>query len=122
MTSFYVLPVASDPENTPTVITFTISPNWMKIVGPTISMKPLSNQIGSYPVTVQLSDGYNNVPYSFNVIVINSLPAFSTAPVTQTLTAGNTLSYTLPAISDYEHDLITITLIAPMIPFVSLIG
>ena len=56
------------------------------------------------------------------MIVINSLPAFSTAPVTQTLTAGNTLSYTLPAISDYEHDLITITLIAPMIPFVSLIG
>ena len=94
----------------------------MSISGSTLTMIPLSTQVGTNSVTVSISDGYSTVSYVFNVIVINSPPTVATGFMTQSLSAGATLLYTLPAIIDPENDIVTITLVAPLISFVSILG
>ena len=93
----------------------------MSIVGSTITMNPLSAQIGTNPVTVSITDGINPVTYSFNVVVINSPPTFISAPVTQSVPSGATVNYPLPTITDAESDLITVSLLAPLISFASIV-
>ena len=56
------------------------------------------------------------------MIVINGPPIFTTPPVDQSIYAGGTKNYTLPAITDEENDIITATLTAPLISFVSIVG
>jgi hypothetical protein len=56
------------------------------------------------------------------VVVINSPPTFATVPVAQSISAGGSLPYTLPAITDTENDVVTVSLIAPLISFVSITG
>ena len=94
----------------------------MSLVGSTLTMIPLSTQVGTNSVTVSITDGYTIVPYVFNVIVINSPPTFATAPADQSISAGASLPYTLPAVTDTENDVITVTLVAPLISFVSITG
>ena len=56
------------------------------------------------------------------MIVINTPPIFPTAPAAQSISAGGTLNYTLPTITDAENDIIIATLIDPLISFVSIVG
>ena len=56
------------------------------------------------------------------MIVPDSPPTFATAPADQSISAGASLPYTLPAVTDTENDVITVTLVAPLISFVSIAG
>jgi len=94
----------------------------MSIVGSTITMNPLSAQIGTNLVTLSITDGLNIVTYTLNVVVINDPSIFATATAAQSLSAGASLIYPLPAITDTENDVVTFTLIAPLISFVSMVG
>ena len=94
----------------------------MSIVGSTITMNPLSAQIGTNPATLSITDGLNIVTYTFNVVVINDPPIFATPPAAQSMSAGASLIYTLPAITDTENDIVIVALIAPLISFVSMVG
>ena len=120
--STYLLPSATDPEGAAVVITLTVGPTWMSISGSTLTMIPLSTQVGTNSVTVSISDGYSTVSYVFNVIVINSPPTFATTPATQSVSIGTSFPYTLPAITDPENDIVTVSLVAPLISFVSIAG
>ena len=100
----------------------TVYPTWMSLIGSTLTMSPLSAQIGTNTITVSITDGNTIVPIIFNVVVINDPPIFATPPAAQSISAGVSLPYTLPAITDTENDVITVTLVAPMISFVSIAG
>ena len=64
-------------------------------------------------VDLTLSDGVNTIPYSFSVTITfpNSPPSFSTTPLlAHQVKIGNTYTYPLPATTDPEGDLVSITL------------
>lgn len=117
-----MLPIATDPEGAVVVITLTVYPSWISIVGSTLTMIPLSAQIGTNPVTVSITDGLNIVTYTFNVVVINNPPTFASAPADQSVPSGGIVNYILPTISDAENDVIIIALVAPLISLVSITG
>ena len=51
------------------------------------------------------------VPFSFNVVIINLPPAFTSDPVAQVISGGQTNSYLLPSANDPEGAIVVITLI-----------
>ena len=72
-----------------------------------ITVTPLVDSAGTYPVSFILTDSLTcAATYSFNVIV-NTAPTFTTAPAQQNLVEGFPATYTLPTSVDAEGDTIT---------------
>ena len=81
----YTLPSAVDPEGVTVIITESSSAAFITISGSDIIMSPsasLNSNVGTFIVTLTLSDGLNLVSVSFNVVVSNLPPYFSPSPVT----------------------------------------
>ena len=80
----YPLPAAVDPEGATVIITLSSPALFISLSGTNIIMTPslsLITDIGTFLVTLTLSDGFNIVTVTFNVVVANLPPAFSSAPI-----------------------------------------
>ena len=72
----------------------------------------------SYTITVTAVDTLGgSLVQTFSVVVVNLPPTFSTAPATQTIPAGGTSTYTLPAAVDPELGTVTIMTLTSTAPF-----
>ena len=72
---------------------------------------PAISNIENCIVTVNLFDGLTNVPYPINIITTNSPPVFvSSLSSGETINAGATNTYTLPATSDFDGDIVTVSI------------
>jgi hypothetical protein len=59
-----------------------------------------STDVGTYPIVIKLSDGFNIVSYTLEVLVFSN-PAFSTPLMDQSATVGSPpVTYVLPSYSD----------------------
>jgi hypothetical protein len=86
---------------------------------------PTGTSLGSYLITLSITDGVNTPEFTFYVIVsastVTNTPAtFVSTPVAQSTAAGVAISYTLPATYDAESNTVTIGLTAGGPAFVTL--
>jgi hypothetical protein len=58
-TKTYNLPAATDPESTSCNITIFSGPPFASISGTTMTFNPATGTAGSYPVILEVSDGFN---------------------------------------------------------------
>ena len=73
-----------------------------------ITVTPLFNSVGTYPVSFVLTDSLmSTATYSFNVFA-NTAPTFTTALAYLSLVEGFPSTYTLPPFVDKEGDAITV--------------
>ncbi len=66
--------------------------------------------MGSFTVTVFLSDGLLKNTFPLGVTVTNTAPTFVSNPVNQEVYQGIPFSYTWPAITDAENHLVQISI------------
>ena len=72
-----------------------------------ITITPLVDSVGTYPVSFVLTDSLmSTATYSFNVFA-NTAPTFTSAPADLSLVEGFPTNYTLPPVFDKEGDVIT---------------
>jgi len=73
-----------------------------------ITVSPLFNSVGTYPVSFVLTDSLmSTATYSFNVFT-NTAPTFTTPLAYLSLVEGFPATYTLPPLFDKEGDAITV--------------
>ena len=75
------------------------------LAGNTLTINPSVSQVGSFPITIILSDGYNQPSFTYTVVSVNTPPHFSTLPLpSQTLVAGGAgiANLAFPIIVDSE--------------------
>jgi hypothetical protein len=74
----YILPTFTVNGANPGTIILNSGPSFVSLSGTTLAISPLfTTAAGTYPVSISLDDVTFNVPYYFNIIVIN-LPPFYT--------------------------------------------
>ncbi|TNV86576.1 hypothetical protein FGO68_gene11003 [Halteria grandinella] len=97
----------------PQFIDFTDTSHNVFFISPSVS-----TPVGSYPMSVQLQDGFTTTTYSLNIVILEVVqtkvnigsPIFTSILETVTLKIGNVLKYTLPSYTDPdEKDEITIS-------------
>ena len=78
----YTIPTTTDPDGDIVTISSTVTTcNYAASVSTGIlTMNAPIASIGTCTVTITISDGINNVPYSINIVTTNSPPLFATAP------------------------------------------
>lgn len=70
----------------------------------------LQSEVGVYPITMSVCDGQPLCStLTFTVTVINDPPTFVDSLVDQTVQAGQSLIYKLPATFDLNGDSVTVT-------------
>lgn len=96
-TVLYPLSV-NDPEGFTVIVSYTPVNTWMTISGSTLSIAPpIATLTGIYPITVTLFDGAMYATSTFNVIVNNNPPIFTSTPLLdQTVSVGATGIYLIP--------------------------
>ena len=78
----YALPSYSDSEGGTVTLVLVAGPTFASLSGNNLVINPSSLITGTTITTVSLSDGVNAaVSYSFNIIVTNLPPLFTTVPV-----------------------------------------
>ena len=100
----YTLPSITDGENQPVQISITPVATWYTASLTTLTMIPTVTELGSYPVTVKITDTFSSNSYSMNIIVnANQPPLFATPLVNQVGYEGIPWTYTVPTINDPEN-------------------
>ncbi|TNV87130.1 hypothetical protein FGO68_gene17672 [Halteria grandinella] len=117
-TSTYPLPGFTDAE-TPVGLTVTFSqiPTFVSFAMGTFTINPTSssNQ-GTHSVSGVISDGQLALPFSFDIIALNTAPYFIiSSPVEQRAELSKSQAYTLPSYTDAETPL-SVTLSISTIP------
>ena len=107
----YSLPTTLDAEGNTVTITCVVCAG--SISGSDYVWSSTNLMKGPYLVTLGISDGINpQVTYSFNVIVTNLPPLFSSLLIDQYVIAGSiSTNYILPSFSDPEGASVTLTLV-----------
>ena len=80
------------------IVSYTPVNTWMTISGSTLSIAPpIATLTGIYSITVTLFDGAMYATSTFNVIVNNNPPIFTSTPLlNQTVSVGATGIYLIP--------------------------
>jgi hypothetical protein len=114
----YTLPAVLDPENDAIWITVKVNggstlPGFITLSGSTIRIAPTVNsESGTYETKFILRDAFGEHEETFKIRVrANVAPSFITHLEDQTITAGESLIYSLPLASDPEGDAISLTVL-----------
>jgi hypothetical protein len=63
-----------------------------------LNISPGGNGVGTYSITLQISDGINTPRFILSVkVTANTLPTFLTTPIAQSTPAGVPITYNLPS-------------------------
>jgi hypothetical protein len=75
-----------------------------------INISPALLDVGSFEVTVVLSDGKLQNTYPLGITITNTAPIFTSNPIDQVVYQGISISYTWPAITDAEKQSVQISI------------
>ena len=109
----YTIPITTDPDSDVVTIASTVTTcNYAaSVLTGVLTMNAPIASIGTCTVTIMISDGINNVPYSINIVTTNSAPYFSSSLSTgETINAGFSNTYTFPATNDIDSDTVAISI------------
>lgn len=111
-TLIYNMPVISDPENDPIVVSVATTCLYAALItqgpSPVLTMNPLITDIGTCTVTINLFDGINNAASIINIVTVNSPPSFISSPTNQAFSSGHIFSFTILSTTDPDGDLVTV--------------
>ena len=76
-TNTYTLPTTSDIDGDTVTISISQGSSVVaSLAGSILTISPSVLQVGSFPITIQLSDGLNHPTFIFTVVSINTIPYF----------------------------------------------
>ena len=109
----YTWPLTTDIDNDLVTISFTTTCIYpVTLASGDLTFIPAISDIGTCSVTLNLLDGFNNVPYTpISILTTNSPPVFISAISSgETINAGLSNTYTLPATTDIDGDTVAISI------------
>jgi hypothetical protein len=108
-----ILPGIIDTENDPFSASLNFPPSFVKLVSTTsLNINPTSfADIGTYKISITLTDTRASTLYTIDLTVFNSPPVFANLPPTEmNVKLNDNFVYNLPSMSDPESNLIKVSI------------